>query len=202
MVMSALYTIGHSNHSHAVFLELLAQHSISAVADVRSSPYSLYMPEYNRPVIEAVLRRADITYVFLGQELGARRNEESCYVDGRAKYERIALLPQFQKGLERLYQGIERYRVALMCAEADPIACHRTILVCREVKKTHPGLQILHIHGDGDTEKHETLEERLVALHKLQPELFGDLTTTSGLIDKAYALQAAKLECRQGQEEE
>lgn len=202
MPENTLYTIGHSNHSHEEFLKLLREHGVTAVADVRSSPYSQFMPEYNMPVIEAVLRKAGVSYVHLGRELGARRVEEECYVDGRAKYERIAELPVFRDGLHRLFQGVDNYRVAVMCAEADPIGCHRAILVCREVKRARPDLGILHIHNNGVTEKHEALEERLVALHKLQPELFGDLNSPSGLIDKAYALQAAKLECRKGQEDE
>lgn len=199
---STLYTVGHSNHSHERFMELLARHSISAIADVRSSPYSRYMPEYNMPVVESVLQKAGVADVFLGLELGARRSENSCYVEGRARYERIAQLPLFREGLDRLFQGIKRYRVALMCAEEDPINCHRTILVCHEIKKLRPELDILHIHGDGAAEPQQELEARLVALHHLQPELFGDLTTTSGLIEKAFALQATKLECRRDLEEE
>ena len=169
---------------------------------MRSQPYSQYTPHFNKGVLENILREADIQYVFLGRELGARRQEESCYVNGRAKYERIAQLPLFHTGLERLFQGIERYRVAIMCSEADPITCHRTILICREIKKLRPGLPITHILGDGNTETHEESLERLVAFHKLQPELFGDLTSASGLIEKAYQLQAAKLEYQAGQEEE
>ena len=172
MPIRVVYTIGHSNHSQQVFLELLTRHSISAIADVRSSPYSQYVPEFNMPVVKAVLQNADVAYVFMGRELGARRSEESCYVEGRAKYERIARLPLFRTGLERLFQGLDRYRVALMCAEADPISCHRAILVCREIKKMRPDLNIMHIHGDGTTEDHNALESVLVALHRLQPELF------------------------------
>ena len=200
--MTDLFTIGHSNHPQATFITRLGEYGISALADVRSSPFSQYVPEYNRPVLEPALGEADIAYVFLGRELGARRTEENCYVDGRAAYRDIAGLPLFRAGLERLFQGMESYRVAIMCTEADPITCHRTILVCREIRRLRPGLSITHILGDGTSETHEQAEERLVALHRLQPELFGDLTTVSGLIDKAYDLQAAKIEYRKGQEEE
>ena len=200
--MDTLYTIGHSNHPQDHFIELLGAHNISALADVRSSPFSKYMPQYNKGVIETVLNEADITYVYLGKELGARRSEASCYVDGKVSFERAAQMPLFQKGLERLFQGISQYRVALMCSEADPITCHRTILVCREVKKARPDIQIVHILGDGDEETQEEAEQRLVALHRLQPELFGDLTTQSGLVNQAYALQAEKIAYQKGAEEE
>lgn len=202
MATEMLFTIGHSNHSEQDFATLLTDNNISAIADVRSQPYSQYTPHFNREVLENALREMDIQYVFLGRELGARRQEESCYVNGRAKYDRIAQLPLFHAGLDRLFQGLERYRVAIMCSEADPITCHRTILICREIKRLRPALAINHILGDGSTETHEESMERLLTLHKLQPELFGDLTSTSGLIEKAYELQAAKLEYKTGQEEE
>jgi len=194
--MIELFTIGHSNHSLDHFLGLLLAHQVSAIADVRSIPYSKYSPQFNKDVLESALRDANINYIFLGRELGASRSEDSCYIDGQAKYDRIAQLPTFRRGLEKVLQGVEHYRVALMCSESDPITCHRTILVCRELKRTCQDLEITHILGDGTEERQEMSEERLVNLHKLQPELFGDLTSTSGLIEKAYDLQAEKIAYR------
>jgi len=133
--MKELFTIGHSNHSLEYFVELLVTHRISKIADVRSSPYSKYSPHFCRDVIEAALRNANIDYLFLGKELGAQRSEFDCCVNGQAKYDSIANLPVFRRGLERVLQEVKRHRIAIMCSEADPIACHRTILVCRELKK-------------------------------------------------------------------
>jgi len=192
--MKELFTIGHSNHSLDHFIELLLAHRLSTIADVRSSPYSKYSPQFNKDVLESALRNANIDYIFLGRELGAQRSEDNCYINGQAKYDRIAQLPTFQRGLEIVLQGVEHYRVALMCSESDPITCHRTILVCRELKRICPDLEITHILGDGTGERQEMSEKRLVNLHKLQPELFGDLTSTFGLIEKAYDLQAEKIE--------
>jgi uncharacterized protein (DUF488 family) len=191
--MKELFTIGHSNHSLEHFLELLLGYQVSAIADVRSSPYSKYSPQFNKDELRSALRKANIDYVFLGGELGARQFEDSCHTDGKVMYDRITQLPAFKCGLEKIFQRIEHYRVALMCAESDPIKCHRAILVCRELKKICPDLEITHILGDGTGERQEMLEERLVNLYKLQPELFGDLTSTSGLINKAYDLQAEKI---------
>ncbi len=191
--MKELFTIGHSNHSLDHFLELLLAYQVSAIVDVRSSPYGKYTPHFNKDLLESALRDADIDYVFLGRELGAHRSEDGCYIDGQAKYDRIAQLPTFRRGLERVLQGVENYRVALMCSESDPISCHRTILVCRELKRICPDLKITHILGDGTGERQEMSEKRLMNLHKLQPELFGDLTSMSGLIEKAYDLQAEKI---------
>ena len=188
-----LFTIGHSSHTIEKFTYLLKRYGIEAIADVRSSPYSKYTPQFNKDVLENVLKNADIDYMFLGRELGARRSEERCYIDGQAKYEIITHLPVFQTGLERLLESIKTYRIALMCSEGDPIVCHRAILVCREILKVSPDLKITHILGDETTETHEHLQERLVKLHKLQPELFGDLTSMSGLIEKAFDLQAERI---------
>ena len=194
--MKELFTIGHSNHSLEHFIELLLEHRLSAIADIRSSPYSKYSPHFNKDMLDSALRNANIDYMFLGKELGAQRSEDDCYIDGQAKYDRIARLPAFRRGLEIVLQRVENCRIALMCSESDPITCHRTILVCRELKKMCPDLEITHLLGDGKVERQETSEKRLVNLHKLQPELFGDLTSTSGLIEKAYDLQAEKIAYR------
>jgi uncharacterized protein (DUF488 family) len=191
--MKELFTIGHSNHSLEHFIELLAAYRLSAIIDVRSNPYSKYSPHFNKNVLTSALQNADIAYIFLGRELGAQRSEDDCYMDGQAKYDRIAHLSTFRHGLERVLQEAEHNRVALMCAEADPITCHRTILICRELKKIRPDLKITHILADGTEEQQELSEKRLINLHKLQPELFGDLTSKSGLIEKAYDLQAEKI---------
>jgi uncharacterized protein (DUF488 family) len=160
-----LFTIGHSNHSIEAFISLLQQHGITAVADVRSHPYSRYLPHFNKSELEAALKDAGIEYRFLGQELGARPNDPSCYVDGKAPYEKIAATQFFEKGIKRLLKGAEYYKVALMCAERDPITCHRTILVCQHLRSFD--VTINHILTDGNLESHEALEERLLKLHGL-----------------------------------
>ncbi len=118
--MKEVFTIGHSNHTLENFLELLTEYKISAIGDVRSNPYSQYLPHFNKELLENALRNVNVDYVFLGSELGARRSENSCYIDGQAKYDRIAQLPAFRHGIERVLEGIERYIIALMCSES----CH------------------------------------------------------------------------------
>jgi len=191
--MKELFTIGHSSHSLERFLELLASQGISAIADVRSDPYSKYSPQYNKDVLERSFIDAGIKYIFLGREIGARRSEESCYIEGQVKFELIKELPVFRAGLDRVLLEIDKYRVVLMCAEAEPLNCHRTILICRQLRKIRHDLQITHILGNGATESNEETEQRLVRLHKLQPELFGELTSMSNLIEQAYDLQAEKI---------
>ena len=194
--MNKLFTIGHSNHSFDEFLDLFQPHEIETIIDVRSAPYSRYSPQYNKDVLDKSLKSRGIEYIFLGKELGARRVEEDCYVNGQVKFEFIARLPVFQAGLERILKETKKREAALMCAEAEPLNCHRTILICRQLKKIDPDLQIIHILGDGTTEPHTETERRLVRLHKIERELFGELSSNSNLIKKAYELQEEKIAFR------
>jgi uncharacterized protein (DUF488 family) len=157
-----LLTIGHSNHSIEAFILLLEQQGITAVADVRSHPFSRYLPHFNKSEITASLSAVGIQYVFLGKELGARPEDLSCYdTSGKALYDRIAATPLFSSGIQRLLKGAANYKISLMCAEKDPITCHRTILVCHKLKEFN--LQINHILSDGSLELHQDLEARLLS---------------------------------------
>lgn len=157
-----LFTIGHSNLSIEAFVLLLQQHRITAVADVRSHPFSRYLPHFNKSEIKASLSSVGIQYVFLGKELGARPEDLSCYdTSGKALYDRIAATPLFAAGIQRVIKGAANYKISLMCAEKDPITCHRTILVCHKVREFN--LQINHILSDGNLESHQYLEERLLS---------------------------------------
>lgn len=163
-----LYTIGHSTHSAEAFLALLRQHCVEVVADVRSSPFSRFNPQFNREPLEQCLKANGIRYVFLGKELGARSEDRSCYLDGRVQYGRLAQTPIFQSGLDRVLQGAARYRVALMCAEKEPLECHRTLLVAKALVAR--GQPVLHIHADGHLETHEAAMERLLDVTGLPKE--------------------------------
>jgi len=140
-----LYTIGHSTHSTEKFVELLSEHSITAVCDVRSSPYSKYNPQFNRETIQKDLKGYGISYVFLGKELGPRSDDPSCYKEGKVQYHKLAEADSFRHGLERIKKGMQSYRIALMCSEKDPVTCHRTILICRHLRPDE--IEIRHILG-------------------------------------------------------
>ncbi len=167
---SALYSIGHSNHPIDHFLDLLQQHGIQAVADVRSSSYSRHNPQFCGPDLERSLKDRGIAYVFLGDELGARRHEPECYADGKVNYEKVPAAKAFQRGITRLLDGASKTRVAMLCAEKDPLTCHRTILIGRHVK----GLvgDVLHILADGEIETQSQAEERLLVECKLAERNF------------------------------
>jgi uncharacterized protein (DUF488 family) len=160
-----IFTVGHSNHSIERFSTLLKQHGVTAVADVRSSPFSRHFSHFNQVPLKSSLRLQEISYVFLGNQLGARSKDSECYVDGKARYELIAATETFATGLARIFKGAKHHQIALMCAEQDPITCHRAILVCQHLRDS--GLEIEHILKNGALESHVHLEQRLLKLHKL-----------------------------------
>ena len=162
MVNLAVLTIGHSNHSIARFTELLRAHAVTAVADVRSRPYSRLYPDFNQESLAEALKNQGIAYVFLGAELGARSEDPACYEHGRVQYRKLAKTSLFQAGLRRVIDGAGTYRLALLCAEKEPLACHRTLLVSRELEAA--GVAVTHIHGDGRLELQSEAMTRLVRL--------------------------------------
>jgi uncharacterized protein (DUF488 family) len=166
--VSQFFTIGHSTHSAEAFLALLRRHGVEAVADVRSMPFSRFNPQFNRENLERHLKDNGIAYVFLGKELGARTDDHSCYEHGRVQYSRLAQTPLFQSGLDRLQQGAQRYRIALMCAEKEPLECHRTLLVAKALAER--GQTVSHIHADGRLETHGASMERLLDVTGLPKE--------------------------------
>ncbi len=184
-----LFTIGHSDHETEHFLSLLVRHGITAVADVRSRPYSRFAPQYNRENLLEVLKNVTIGYVFLGRELGARRAEPEAYRGHQAKYELVRQLPAYNDGLNRLRKGWESQRIALLCAEKDPLTCHRTILVCRSLR-SEP-LEIFHILGDGSLEGAAAAETRLLGMMGLPAsDLFRD---QDELVQQAYDMQSERI---------
>ncbi|AFZ55946.1 DUF488 domain-containing protein [Anabaena cylindrica FACHB-243] len=192
-----LFTIGHSNHSIEAFIELLLEHNVSALADVRSHPYSRYLPHFNSIKLKDSLKRVNIKYVFLGQELGARPKNPECYVDGKAVYEKIAATELFREGIKRVINGLKDYRISLMCAEKDPIVCHRAILVCQHLRNER-NLQINHIKNNGDLESHDKLEDRLLARHGLkQLALVAAPLQLSLFSDSSQNLQPSNLPSRE-----
>ena len=186
---NTVYTIGHSVHSIQEFVGLLARHQITAVADVRSSPYSRFNPQFNRETLKSALDNAGIQYVFLGHELGGRSSDRGCYVRGQVCYELLAGAPPFQRGLDWVVQGVEEHHIALMCAEKDPLACHRAILVSRHLAAR--GLVVLHILANGALESQNDAVTRLLAeLHLPDHDLF---RSHDEIVDEAFHRRAEEI---------
>jgi uncharacterized protein (DUF488 family) len=153
-------TVGHSTLPCERFLELLRGAGVTAVADVRSAPYSRQFPQFNRETLLSELGAAGIAYVFLGKELGGRPSRPQLYCDGVADYERMSQSAEFRRGLERVIEGAGKYRIALMCSERDPLDCHRCLLVSRALVQR--GVGVSHVMDDGSLIRHSEIEDRLL----------------------------------------
>jgi uncharacterized protein (DUF488 family) len=189
MEASMIYTVGHSKHPIDRFMALLRQHGIEAVADVRSTPYSRFNPQFNREKLQSALDGAGIRYVFLGAELGARSKDPACYDSGRVNYARLAASDCFRTGIDRLLTEMRDHRIALMCAEREPLDCHRTILVARQLERA--GIPVTHILQDGSLEPHRHAIERLAAdLGIVGTDLF---RSSDELLEAAYEKQGARI---------
>lgn len=164
-----IWTIGHSNHSAVRFIDLLQGAGIDCVADVRSTPFSRRNPQFSQKALTASLKDAGIEYWFLGDALGARPTDADCYEDGKASYARIAATAAFQEAIRALIDQSHAKRIALMCAEKEPLDCHRTVLVGRALAQRDT--ELAHIHADGRIEPHAALEERLLHLAKEKVDL-------------------------------
>jgi uncharacterized protein (DUF488 family) len=191
MIHSAVkvFTIGHSNHSFAAFAALLRMHGVTVVADVRSSPYSRFVVQFNRKVLERELKAVDVGYVFLGRELGARPEDPDCYENGRVRYARLAETERFQRGIQRLLDGASRHTIAILCAEKEPLECHRTLLVARALVRR--GAEVEHILADGRLEAHPDAMTRLLDLVGVpRADLF---RSREELIEDALARQESRI---------
>lgn len=184
-----LHTIGHSNHPIEVFSGLLAMHGVEMVCDVRSHPYSRFNPQFNREPLARRLEERGVGYIHLGGELGPRTDDPACIVEGKVRYDLLVATERFRQGLDRLREIMVVRKTALMCAEKDPLLCHRAILVCRRLRARD--ISIVHILEDGSTEEHPDLEQRLLRLLGIPPtDLF---ETEEEIIERAYTLQGERI---------
>ncbi len=172
-------------------MALLRAHAVTAIADVRSQPYSGYNPQFDREILQRALSRDGIRYAFLGTELGARSSNPACYEQGVVQFERLAQTREFERGLDRISSGAQQYRVALMCAEKEPLECHRTILVARELRRR--GVEVAHIHADGRLEQHEDALSRLARILGVRVQEQHLFRSAQELTDDLYRMQEKRI---------
>jgi uncharacterized protein (DUF488 family) len=158
MTEPRILTVGHSNHALAKFIALLEGARVSVVADVRSRPISRFVPHFNSKALEAALAEHGISYLFLGRELGGRPGDPALMKNGKPDYAAMARTPAFAAGLARVIETSANEKVALLCAERDPIDCHRFRLIGRELAARHIG--VAHILPTGEIEPHADTEHR------------------------------------------
>jgi uncharacterized protein (DUF488 family) len=177
-------TVGHSNGSLAEFLDLLRAHGVERVVDVRSAPYSRFVPHFNRESLEAELAQVDIAYGYGGEYLGGRPNDPTCYFagqvpDGRANYlelvnyAEVARRDWYLRAIDRLIQCAEQDTTAILCSEEDPARCHRHRLIARTLRLLQVDVQ--HVWATGVLESADQTEERIARDGANQPGLFDAL---------------------------
>lgn len=167
-----IYTIGYGNRSIAEFTELLHQHKIAYLIDVRSAPYSRYKPEFSKAQLANELSQHGIRYVFMGDTLGGRPDDEACYVNGNVDYEKVKATEFYQHGIERLHTAfLQQQSVVLMCSEGKPEECHRCKLIGTTLTKDN--IPVIHIDENGELLTQEKVIDRLTGG---QLSMFGDHT--------------------------
>ncbi|MCA9879733.1 MAG: DUF488 domain-containing protein [Thermomicrobiales bacterium] len=157
-----MFTIGHSSLPEDEFLALLRSHQADLVLDVRSSPYSRYVPHFNRESLRTLLSTHALGYEWAGETLGGRPADATCYhggvvTAGRLDYAKVRQRPWYQHGVHRTLEIALRQRVVLLCSEEDPRRCHRHHLVAQTLVEL--GVRVLHIRRTGEIEDAVTLEQ-------------------------------------------
>lgn len=167
-----IYTIGHSNQSLDSFLKLLRDNGIQVLVDVRSIPRSKYANQFDSPALKEAITKAGLNYLYFGQEIGGKPSNPAFYdAEGYVLYDRIAQSPDFKKSIERLIEGIGKYKVAIMCSEEDPTECHRRLLIGKVL--SNQGIEELHIRADGRVQSEQELASTKIYDHnQLKLDLF------------------------------
>lgn len=186
-----IYTVGHSTHQLDYFLELLQEYSVNCIVDVRSVAASGYNPQYNKEPLSNFLKNNRITYLHFAEEFGARHNDPDLLdEDGKVDFEKVRKSWNFKKGVERLWQGInKKFTIALMCSESDPLECHRFSMVSIALEKD--GFEVKHILKDKTLKSNADLEKQLLKkYHKKIPrtDIFENVTLNEQL-KVAYRLR-------------
>ena len=157
--LRTIWTIGHSNLELERLFDLLAAVQIDTLVDVRSAPYSKYVPQANREVLSAACAQRGVQYVYAGQALGGRPREQTCFLpNGQPDYDAMRRALAFGDAIKQLREESRRHRLCLLCSEEDPACCHRALLVASALAEAgHP---IQHLRHNGPSETQEELERR------------------------------------------
>ncbi|HUI40493.1 MAG TPA: DUF488 domain-containing protein [Terriglobia bacterium] len=188
-----VFTIGHSNFELDVFLGMLRAQRVELLIDVRSRPQSGRFPQFSQPGFQEAVEAAGVSYLFLGEELGGRPDDPDVYRrDGVVDYRLRRQSYAFRSGVERVLAEAASRTVAIVCAEEDPLECHRFLMICPELVAA--GAPLLHIRKGSKLETQEQAENRLLAGSGLGSvagnTLFPEARREA--LEEAYGMQAQK----------
>ena len=186
----ALFSIGYATKPIECYLQQLQDAQITAVADVRSVPYSKVFHDYHQEALRQALRQQGIHYVYLGDSLGPRSKDDAHYnAEQQVQFDRLSQSALFAQGVERLGKGLAQgHRIALTCAEKEPAVCHRSLLLGYALLRQQQ-LDVQHIHHDGHYEGQQALEARLMTLTGIETDMFTDHATAQA---RAYQAQCQR----------
>jgi uncharacterized protein (DUF488 family) len=195
--LKPVFTIGHSSLELGAFLGMLHGQCVELLIDVRSHPQSGRFPQFSQPGLQEAVESAGVSYLFLGEELGGRPDDPDVYQqDGIVNYRLRRKSYAFCAGLERVLSEAESRSVALMCAEEDPLECHRFLMICPELVAR--GARPIHIRKGSKLETQEEAENRLLESNRLGAfavnSLFPDARRDA--LEDAYERQACKFAFR------
>jgi uncharacterized protein (DUF488 family) len=174
MENGAIFTIGYGSRAVEELIGLLQRYNVEYMIDVRSQPYSRFKPEFSKDALQERLKQAGIGYVFMGDTLGGRPSDKSCYVNGKVDYAKVREKPAYQDGIKRLHAALDKHlTIALMCSEGKPQECHRSKLIGETLAEE--GVEVKHIDETGGT---KTQQEVITELTHGQQSLF-DMDFTS-----------------------
>lgn len=146
-----IYTIGHSNITQEAFIAILKQFKIKLVVDIRSSPYSKFVPHFNSSNIKKTFKENDIRYIFLGNYIGGKPKNKEYYKQGKVDYDLIAKSEHYKEGIDKIIELNQSNDFVLMCSEENPYNCHRHHLITQTLLKN--SLEVIHIRKECKTEK-------------------------------------------------
>lgn len=190
MDSAALFSIGYSGFwdNMSGFVDMLKKFDIKVLIDVRSKPYSVHSPEFNKENLESVLNQSGIYYRNYATEFGAQQENRSLYPNGYLDFELFSRSRAFQRGVEKVRKSVAQgYKLAFMCAEKEPIHCHRTILVSKAFSDM--GYEIIHILPNGNTKTQHDVDNELMIENP--PSFFDDANENALTI--AYRKQNEKI---------
>lgn len=195
-MVDTVYSIGYSGFSIGNFVDTLHLNKIVLLVDVRSQPYSHYFPDFNKDKLEQTLAHERIFYRNYAKEFGARQDNRQYYSSkGYLDFELFAKSSAFLSGVTKLVNSMAQgYQFALMCAEKDPINCHRTILVARTFHDS--GYKVIHLLPNNKTMTQEDIEARLVGKYfpnRNQESLFDKQLSEKDYVTQAYKKQNAAI---------
>ena len=174
----AIKTIGHSNNPIERFVDLLKGGGVQILVDVRSTPWSRRFPQFGKDRLAQSLTAAGIDYRHEGAALGGKpRNGGS--------YDNLAARLDFTQALDRLVAAAAEAALCLMCAEKEPLDCHRTVLVSRHLAVR--GVTIEHLLAGGGSRPHAEVEDTLLArVEHGGPDLFTSGDDRATRLARAY----------------